>query len=115
MLIRQQRMAGTNYKEKSRQLKMPALQKSTCWQPGMTGCDVHCGVLTLWSVDAGSKHFSFGQICSSSPAGSGRKKKENPAGRKKKENPAGRKKEENLTGEAKKNLFKGFKLGQHQL
>ena len=87
-------MVGTKNKEKSGQLKMPAFQKTTCWQPGMTGCDVHCGVLTLWSVDAASKHFSFGQIRFSSAAAS---------------------KAKNLTGGAKKTLFNGFKLGVHQL
>jgi len=88
-------MAATKYEEKSRQSKMPAFQRSTCWQPGMTGCDVHCGVLTLWSVDAGSKNISFGQISfSSSPA----------------------RKPKSLTGaEANKKFFKGFKLGKHQL
>lgn len=76
-------------KEKSGQLKMPAFQETTCWKPGMTGCDLHRGVLTLWSVDAASKHFSFGQICSSSPAGG----------------------KEILAAGANK----GFKLGQRQL
>merc|ERR1712037_50939 len=63
------KMATTKTKEKSGQLKFPAFQETTCWQPGMTGCDLHCGVLTLWSVDAASKLFSFGQIRLSPPSG----------------------------------------------
>jgi len=88
----QQRMA-TKYKEISGQPKMPAFQRSTCWQPGMTGCDVHCGVLTLWSVGAGSKSISFGQICFSSlPV-----------------------KEESLKAGGITNIFNGFKIGQYKL
>ena len=82
-------MAPTKTKEKSGQLKFPAFQETTCWQPGMTGCDLHCGVLTLWSVDAASKLFSFGQICLSPPSGG----------------------KESLAAGANK----GFKLGQRQL
>jgi len=74
--------------------KMPAFQTTTCWQPGTTGFDVPCGVLTLWSVDAASKSISFGQICLSSAAG--RKDKRPTAG-------------------ANENPFKGVKLGQHLL